>query len=69
MWKPMAVLALATLALAACSDDRGTYVYRPSGAAVINQGASQGNAAHDELRGGLPAGAEVGGGAGPRSGM
>lgn len=67
MWKRIAVIGIATLTLAACSDDRGTYVYRPPQAAALG-GASQGNAANDELHGGLPAGAEVGGGAnaGPR---
>jgi hypothetical protein len=70
MWKQTALFGIATLMLAACSDDRGTYVYRPAEAAAIGGGASQGNAANDEFHGGPPAGAEVGGGAnaGPRIG-
>jgi hypothetical protein len=68
MWKQIAWVGLAALTLAGCSDDRGTYVYRPTNSAATGGGASQGNAANDELRGGLPAGAEVGGAnAGPRT--
>ena len=63
MAKQGLLLGLVTLALASCSDDHGAYVYRPAGAAPIGQPAAQGNAANDALRGGLPAGAEIGGGA------
>jgi hypothetical protein len=71
MWKQLGMLGMATLMLAACSDDRGTYVYRPADAAPLGGFASQGNATNDALHRGLPAGAEAGGGAnaGPRTGL
>jgi hypothetical protein len=65
MHKGVAIACFGTLILTACSETESAYTYRP----VAHGGASQGNATTDELRGGLPAGAEQGSGAnaGPRT--